>query len=85
MLMFEDDMEIDESLFGRKGEPKRYFGIIEHATNTLIIYIKKYPVDKRGAATLISSYSKPCISGSRIFSDSWDAYLRLNDFSYNTF
>ena len=49
MLMFEDDVETDESLFGRKvkynkGEPKKHFGIIERVTNTLIIY----PVDKRG-------------------------------------
>ena len=87
MTMFEGDVEIDESLFGRKikynkGEPKGHriwiFGIIERSSNTLIIY----PVDKRDAATLVPIIQRHVYPGSRIFSDSWGAYLGLNDLGY---
>ena len=86
--MFEGDVEIDESLFGRKikynkGEPKGHriwiFGMIERSSNTLIIY----PVDKRDAATLIPIIQRHVYPGSRIFSDSWGAYLGLNELGYS--
>ena len=75
MTMFKGDVEIDESLFGRKikyhkGEPKghriRIFGIIERSSNTLIIY----PVNKRDADTLVPLIQHHVYPGSCVFSDS---------------
>ena len=58
-LMLEGDINIDESLFGRRckynlGNPNVgikvwIFGLVSRSTNTLILY----PVDKRDAETLI--------------------------------
>ena len=82
MAMFQGDVEIDESLFGRKvkynkGDPKGHriwiFGLIERATNSLIIY----PVDKRDAETLVPLIQRHVYPGSRIFSDSWGHTLAL--------
>ena len=87
MTTFDGDVEIDESLFGRKikynkGEPKGHriwiFGKIERSSNALILY----PFDKRDADTLISLIQRHVYPGSRIFSDSWGAYLNLNDLGY---
>lgn len=90
MTQFDGDVEIDESLFGRKikynrGEPKGHriwiFGIVERASNKLILY----PVDKRDAQTLIPIIQRHVAVGSRIFSDSWAAYMRLNELGYEHF
>lgn len=87
---FQGDVEIDESLFGRKikynrGEPKGHriwiFGIIHRESNKLIIY----PVDNRDANTLIPLIQRHVSVGSRIFSDSWAAYMGLNDLGYEHF
>ena len=57
-IRFSGDVEIDESLFGRKvkynrGKPTGnriwIFGMVERSSNRIILY----PVDKRDAETLI--------------------------------
>ena len=90
MTTFEGDVKIDESLFGRKvkynkGEPKEHriwlFGIVHRESN--ITY--HYPVDNRDAATLIPLIQRHVLPGSRIFSDSWAAYMSLNEMGYQHF
>ena len=87
MTQFEGEVEIDESLFGRKikynkGEPKGHriwiFGIIHRQSNKLIIY----PVNDRSADTLIPIIQRHVAPSSTIYSDSWAAYLKLNDVGY---
>ena len=53
--------------------------MIERSSNTLIIY----PVDKRNAATLIPIIQRHVYPGSQILSDSWGAYLGLNELGYS--
>ena len=84
-IVFEGDVEIDESLFGRRCKYHRgnarvgmkvwIFGIISRATNSLILY----PVDRRDEETLLPLIKKHVAPGARIFSDSWPAYRNLND------
>lgn len=87
MTQFEGEVELDESLFGRKikynkGEPKGHriwiFGIIHRESNKLILY----PVNQRNADTLIPIIQRHVAPGSRIYSDSWAAYLQLNEVGY---
>ena len=90
-LMLEGDINIDESLFGRRckynlGNPKVgikvwIFGLVSRSTNTLILY----PVDKRDAETLIPIIKRHVPAGARIFSDSWAAYFKLNALGYEHF
>ncbi|MEW8548562.1 MAG: IS1595 family transposase [Candidatus Thiodiazotropha sp.] len=89
-MKFGDDVEIDESLFGRKikynrGKPSGQkiwiFGIIERKSNLIILY----PVDNRNANTLIPLIQKHVSPGTRIYSDNWAAYLKLNDLGYEHF
>ncbi|CAG2198649.1 unnamed protein product [Mytilus edulis] len=81
---FEGEVELDESLFGRKVKYHRgnssglriwIFGIVERSTNRIVLY----PVDDRSANTLVPLIQKHVKPGSRIFSDSWAAYNTLND------
>ena len=51
------------------------FGMAQRSSIKTIIY----PVDKRDAQTLIPLIEKQVDPGSRIFSDSWGAYLHLNE------
>ena len=90
MATFEGDIEIDESLFGRKvkynkGQSKGHriwiFETVHRESNTLIIY----PVDNRDAATLIPLIQGYVLPGSRIFSDSWAAYMSLIEMGYQHF
>ena len=84
-IVFESDVEIDETLFGRKckikgamrefGSRVWIFGIISRATNSLILY----PVDRRDEETLLPLIKKQVASGAHILSDSWAAYRNLND------
>ncbi|CAG2192718.1 unnamed protein product [Mytilus edulis] len=87
---FEGEVELDESLFGRKvkyhrGNPSGLriwiFGIVERSTNRIVLY----PVDDRSANTLVPLIQKHVKPGSRIFSDSWAAYNTLNDIGYEHF
>jgi transposase-like protein len=57
------------------------FGIVHRATNKLVLY----PVDNRDSATLIPIILRHVAPGSRIFSDSWAAYLPLNDVGFQHF
>ncbi|XP_041349186.1 LOW QUALITY PROTEIN: uncharacterized protein LOC121368516, partial [Gigantopelta aegis] len=87
MIYFMGDVEIDKSLFGRKMKYKRgnprglklgFFGIIERESNIIILYL----VDNCDANTLIPIIQRHVSPGSRIFSDSWAAYLQLNSLGY---
>ena len=90
-IVFEGDVEIDESLFGRRCKYHRgnarvgmkvwIFGIISRATNSLILY----PVDRRDEETLLPLIKKHVALGARIFSDSWPAYRDLNDEGFEHF
>ena len=90
-MAFEGDVEIDESLFGRRckyhhGNPHVglkvwIFGVVERSSNRLLLF----PVDQRDAETLIPIIRKHVRPGSRIFSDSWGAYGELNQLGYEHF
>ena len=90
MMNFEGEVEIDKSLFGRKvkynkGQPRGHriwiFGIVERASNKIILY----PVDNRNAETLVPIIQRHVYPGSRIYSDSWAAYMGLNELGYEHF
>ena len=89
-LKFDTEVEIDESLFGRKikynrgrptGQKIWIFGIVERSSNLLVLY----PVDNRDAATLIPIIQKHVRPGTRIYSDNWAAYFNLNNLGYEHF
>ncbi|CAG2245829.1 unnamed protein product [Mytilus edulis] len=89
-LVFEGNVEKDESLFGRKitynrGKPTGtriwIFGMVEASSKRIIMY----PVDKRDSHTLFPLIKKHILPGSRIFSDSWAAYIPLNKAGYEHF
>lgn len=85
------EIEIDESLFGRKvkynkGNPHKglrvwVFGMVERATNSLILY----PVHDRRAKTLLPLIERHVQPGSTIYSDGWSAYCPLNEMGYRHF
>ena len=90
MMNFEGEVEIDASLFGRKvkynkGQPRGHriwiFGIVERASNKIILY----PVDNRNAETLVPIIQRHVYPASRIYSDSWAAYMGLNELGYEHF
>nr|XP_011443777.2 uncharacterized protein LOC105339761 [Crassostrea gigas] len=84
-------IEIEESLFGRRvkfhrGNPNRglkiwIFGMVEHDSNTLIIY----PVCDRTEETLLPIIERHVEKGSTIYSDGWSAYCKLNESGYEHF
>ena len=89
-ITFDGEVEIDESIFGRKvkyhkGQPRGLriwiFGLIERQTNRIILY----PVDSRNSETLIPLIQKHVRPGTRIYSDSWAAYMHLNTLCYQHF
>ena len=89
-IVFDGDVEIDESLFGRKAKYNRgnptgtrlwIFGMVQRSLNKIIMY----PVDKRDAQTLIPLIEKHVAPGSRICLDSCAAYLHLNELGYEHF
>ena len=55
--------------------------MVQRSSNKIIMY----PVDKKDAQTLIPLIEKHVAPGSRIFSDSWAAYLHLNELGYEHF
>ena len=57
------------------------FGIVERRSNMLILY----PIDNRNAETLIPIIQKYVQPGTRIYSDNWAAYFRLNGIDYPHF
>ena len=89
-LKFKNEVEIDESLFGRKikynrGKPSGQkiwiFGIVERSSNMLSLY----HVDNRNAETLVPLIQKHVEPGTRIFSDTWAAYFNLNNLGFPHF
>lgn len=85
------EVEIDESLFGRKIKHNRgnphgsmrvwVFGMVERSTNTIIMY----PVCDRKEETLLTVIKRHIKPGSRIYSDGWASYCHLNDHGYEHF
>ena len=85
------EVEIDESLFGRKmkyhrGNPRPglrvwIFGMVERQSNTVILY----PVGDRTKDTLIPLIKRHVAPGSTIYSDGWSAYCDLNSIGYQHF
>ncbi|CAG2257629.1 unnamed protein product [Mytilus edulis] len=89
-MTFDGEVELDESLFGRKCKYHKgkdtgckvwIFGIVERSTNRLILY----PVDRRNKQTLIPLIKKHVKPGATIFSDGWAAYLTLNEEGFSHF
>ncbi|CAG2257254.1 unnamed protein product [Mytilus edulis] len=89
-LKFTGEVELDESLFGRKckyhkgkdsGTKVWVFGIIEKSSNRIVLY----PVDKRSREVLLPLIKRHVEAGSTIFSDGWAAYLTLNQEGYRHF
>ncbi len=90
-VQLEGEVEIDESLFGRRckyhrGNPHGglkvwIFGLVQRSNNKLLLF----PVDKRDKATLIPIIQAHVKTGSRIFSDCWAAYRGLNDLGFEHF
>ena len=85
------EIEIDESLFGRKikyhrGNPRPglciwIFGLIERQSNTIILY----PVSNRSKETLIPLTQRHVVPGSTTYSDGWSAYCDLNSLGFDHF
>lgn len=85
------EVEIDESLFGRRVKYHRgnphvgckiwIFGMIERSTDKFILY----PVENRSEELLTSIIEKHIEKGSTIFSDGWSAYYNLNKKGYDHF
>ena len=89
-LKLKGEIEIDEAKFGRcqknqmgkrRGMNVWVFGMMERATGKSILY----PVKDRTSETLIPLIQKHCEIGSRIFSDGWESYNRLNQLGYQHF
>ncbi|VDI73178.1 Hypothetical predicted protein [Mytilus galloprovincialis] len=90
MIRFQGDVELNESLFGRKinynrgkptGNRKWIFGMIERSSNKIVMY----PVDSKGADVLIPLIQKHVEPVSRIFSNSLGPYSGLNRLRYGHF
>ena len=84
------DVEIDESLFGRKvkynrGNPTTtciwIFAMVQRSINQIVMF----PVDNRDVPTLIPLIAKHVAPASRIVADSWAAYLYLSELEYEYF
>ena len=90
-IVFRGDVEIDESLFGRKakyqggnrnvGVKVWIFGLVERESNLLLLF----PVDQRDANTLIPVIQRHVAPGPRVFSDNWAVYATLNELGYTHF
>jgi len=90
LTTFSGEIEIDESLFGRRSTHHRgnptglkiwVFGMDERASNTLIMY----PVNDRSRSTLLPIIKRHVAPGSTIYSDEWSAYCDLNSEGYRHF
>jgi IS1 family transposase len=84
------DVEIDESLFGRKvkynrGNPTTthvwIFAMVQRSINQIVMF----PVDNRDVPTLIPLIEKHAAPESSVFADSWAAYLHLSELEYGIF
>ena len=84
---FSGEVEVDESLFGRRtkyhrGDPRGIkvwiFGLVERQTNRL----KVFPVDRRDAATVLPSIQQNVTPGSTVITDGWAAYVGLGLLGY---
>ena len=90
-IQLEGEVEIDESLFGKKckhhrGNPHTglkcwVFGMVERLSNKLLLF----PVTDRTQDTLIPIIKKFVKVGSKIFSDGWSSYCDLNEFGFQHF
>ena len=90
-VQLEGEVEIDESLFGKKckfnrGNPHTglkvwVFGMVERGTNKLLLF----SVLNRTKEILIPIISKFVKAGSRIFSDGWSSYCDLNTLGFEHF
>jgi len=90
LTTFSGEIEIDESLFGRRikhhrGNPTGLkiwvFGMVERSSNTIIMY----PVNDRSRSTLLPIIKRHVAPGSTIYSDGWSAYCDLNNEGYRHF
>ena len=84
------DVEIDESLFGRKvkynrGNPTTtriwIFAMVQRSINQIVMF----PVDNWEVPTLIPLIEKHVAPASSIFTDIWAAYLHLSELEYEYF
>ena len=90
-LVMSGEIEIDESLFGRKikyhrGYPRPglriwIFGMVERKYNQIILY----PVSGRTKEPLIPLIQRHVAPGSTIYSNGWTAYCQLNSLGYDHF
>ena len=55
--------------------------MVQRRSNKIVMY----PVDKQAAQTLIPLIERHASPGSRIFADSWAAYLHLKELGYEHF
>ena len=79
------DVEIDESMFGRKCKYHRgnphvgckvwVVGLVERGSGRMILY----PVENRDEATILKIVRRHVLPGSRIFTDGWGSYRKVND------
>ena len=84
------DVEIDESLFGRKVKYNRdnptttriwIFAMVQRSINQIVMF----PVDNRDVSTLMPLIEKHVAPASSICADSWAAYLHLSELEYEYF
>jgi transposase-like protein len=81
------DVEIDESMFGRKvkyhrGQPRGHkiwiVGMAERETN----FLKLFPVDNRSEETLMSLVKEHMQEGSKVHTDAWKGSANLSSHNY---
>jgi IS1 family transposase len=85
--VLDGDVEIDESLFGRKVKYNPtttriwIFAMVQRSINQIVMF----PVDNRHVPTLIPLIEKHVAPASSICADSWAAYLHLSELEYEYF
>ena len=89
-LRLQNEVEIDESMFGHKFKHNRgaqrgvkvwILGIVERHTGRLVLY----PVEDRSQQTLEEVIERHVVKGSTIYTDGWSSYANLNNLGYDHF
>lgn len=89
-MKFSGDIEVDESIFGRRSKNNMgarkgcrvwIVGIVERSSKRIILY----PVECRPEEVLIRLIDTHVEKGSRIYTDGWAAYGKLNEHGYQHF